>query len=141
MSSAKVFGLPLLMISQGPDPTRNEERGHARGVIAIGDVATGIIAVGGIARGLIAVGGVGFGLITVAGIGFGAIVIAGVAVAQSAFGGVAVGQYAKGGVAIGVYAIDSKRVDEKAATWFGHLRLHDIKTSEPSNTPGRNPRS
>lgn len=134
VSQATLFGLPLLAIAQGAEHSRNEERGHARGIIAIGDVATGVIAIGGIARGLIAVGGVGFGLFTVAGVGIGALVIAGVAVAQTALGGVAVGQYAKGGVAVGVRVISSKRVDQEAVDWFRRLKLHghEARPSTPT---------
>ncbi len=131
-SQAKLFGLPLLAIAQGPEHSRDEQRGHARGIIAIGDVATGFIAIGGIARGFIAVGGVGFGLFTVAGVGVGALVIAGVAVAQTAFGGVAVGQYAKGGVAVGVRVICSKRVDQEAVEWFSRLKLHSHEVASPA---------
>ena len=100
-------------------PARRESRGKARGILAIGDVATGVIAVGGIARGVIAIGGLGFGLVTVAGVGFGALVIAGVALGQTSFGGVAVGHYAKGGVAIGGHIVSKDRTDHSAAVWFG----------------------
>lgn len=123
---------PLLAVALGPDASRNETRGHAKGIIALGDVATGVIAIGGLAHGLIAVGGVAVGLITVAGVGLGAFVIGGVALAQTAFGGVAIGQYAKGGAAVGPHVVSSKRVDESAAEWFGRLGLHDQKTSQPS---------
>lgn len=119
------FGWPLVAVAQGPDLSHGETRGHARGIVAFGDVASGIIAIGGVARGLIAVGGVAVGLVTVAGVGFGALVIAGVALGQTAFGGVAIGQYAKGGVAIGMHVVSPKRVDDSAAEWFGRMRLHD----------------
>ena len=71
-SRLRLFGWPLVAIAQGVDFSRNEQRGHARGIIALGDIATGIIAIGGVARGLIAVGGVAVGLVTVAGVGLGA---------------------------------------------------------------------
>lgn len=41
-----------------------EPRGHARGIIAIGDFASDILAIGTVARGLVAIGGVAFGLIS-----------------------------------------------------------------------------
>ena len=56
-SAAAIGDLPLLSIAIGPDLAEGEIRGHARGVIAIGDFATGVIAVGGLARGAVAVGG------------------------------------------------------------------------------------
>lgn len=123
-STWRIFGCPLVSIAQGPDPAHQEIRGHAKGLIAIGDTATGVIAIGGLARGLIAIGGVAVGGITVAGVGLGAFVIAGVALAQTAFGGVAVGQYAKGGVAVGAHVISAKKIDEDAAIWFRRLGLH-----------------
>ena len=46
-------GMPLVDIALGPDPDRGESRGHARGVIAIGDTARGIVAVGGFAAGAV----------------------------------------------------------------------------------------
>ena len=133
-----VFGWPLLAIAQGPDPSKNEARGHARGIIALGDLATGVIAIGGLARGAIAIGGVAVGLLTVAGVGLGAFVIAGVAIAQTAFGGVAIGQYAKGGTAIGVEVVSSKRVDDGAAVWFSRLGLHNREVPQSTEPPTKN---
>ncbi len=46
-SSIKIFGLPLYDIAMGPDPERGTMRGHARGIIAIGDTARGVFAIGG----------------------------------------------------------------------------------------------
>lgn len=54
ISAKTLFGLPLVSIATGPDPSRSEPRGHARGFIAIGDIATGFFALGGVARGAIA---------------------------------------------------------------------------------------
>ena len=41
-SHATLFGQPILAISTGPAP--GEKKGHARGIIAIGDRATGLLA-------------------------------------------------------------------------------------------------
>lgn len=136
-SSWRVLGWPMLAIAQGPDPAHQETRGHAKGVIAIGDTATGILAVGGIARGIVAIGGIGVGLITVSGVGLGAFVIAGVAIAQTAFGGVAVGQYAKGGVAVGSHVVSAERVDDSAAVWFSRLGLHKLEAAPPTEPPAK----
>lgn len=124
-STLRLLGWPLVAVAQGPDFSRNETRGHACGIIAVGDIASGFIAIGGVAHGVIAVGGVGVGLVTVAGVGLGAFVIAGVALAQTAFGGVAIGQYAKGGAAIGTHVVSAERVDDSAAKWFSCLGLHN----------------
>ena len=39
-SEKKLFGLPLYDIAIGADPEKDEKRGRARGIIAIGDIAT-----------------------------------------------------------------------------------------------------
>src|SRR3974390_1757784 len=49
-SSTVLFGLPLWAVAFGPDPSRGEIRGHARGIFAFGDMATGFVAMGGPAR-------------------------------------------------------------------------------------------
>ena len=49
-STKYIWGLPLYDIALGPDPDQDQVRGHARGIIAIGDIATGVLAMGGVAR-------------------------------------------------------------------------------------------
>lgn len=138
-SRISLCGWPLLCIARGPDLARKESRGHAKGFIAIGDVATGFIAIGGLASGVIAVGGLAIGLLTVAGVGIGAFVIGGVALAHTAFGGVAVGQYAKGGAAIGTHVVCSKQVDDSAAIWFSRLGLHTRVATQGTKPPADAP--
>src|SRR5258705_9830164 len=53
-SPRKFFGLPLWAFAIGPDWERGEMRGHARGIFALGDIATGWFAFGGLARGFFA---------------------------------------------------------------------------------------
>ena len=48
-SATMLWGLPLYDIAMGPDPEKGELRGHARGIIAVGDFATGVLAIGGMA--------------------------------------------------------------------------------------------
>ena len=64
-SAQTLFGRPLVAVAFGPDLVKRERRGHARGIIAIGDVATGWVAVGAMARGFLAVGGLAFGGIAI----------------------------------------------------------------------------
>ena len=84
-SDYEYLGMPLWSIATGPDPAKGELRGHAKGVLAIGDIATGIVAIGGLARGVFALGGLAIGLVAV--------------------GGLAVGGLALGGLAIGAVAL------------------------------------
>jgi len=105
-STRRILGLPLYSVAIGPDPEKNEMRGHARGWIAMGDIATGVFAVGGLAQGVVAIGGLSWGLLTVGGCTVGlAAAMGGVALGGLAFGGVAIGVKAVGGLTIGLGAI------------------------------------
>jgi hypothetical protein len=102
-SQASLFGIPLIAIASGPDTTRGERFGHARGIIALGDVATGVVACGAVARGVVAVGGVSLGVISSSGgLAVGAVACGGLAFGGLAVGGLAVGVMAVGGLAIGI---------------------------------------
>ena len=114
-STKYILGLPLYDIALGPDPERGEVRGHARGFIAIGDIATGVFALGGIARGVVACGGLALGaislggfsiglLVAIGGLGLGALALGGFAVGLIALGGGVIGGVAVGGAAFGYYA-------------------------------------
>jgi hypothetical protein len=122
-------GLPLYAVATGPDPERGEIRGHAKGVIALGDMATGILAVGGLARGVFAFGGLALGFVTFGGVSLavllaiGGAAIGGVALGGASAGGVAigggaVGYYACGGAAIGHAVITPRRQDPEAVAFF-----------------------
>ena len=89
-SSIKFMGLPLYHIALGPDLAAGQMRGHARGIVAIGDIATGVLAIGGLAGGVVAIGGCAMGLIAVGG---------------------AVGYYACGGGAFGAHVLSGMRQD------------------------------
>jgi|APTNR8051073442_1049403.scaffolds.fasta_scaffold02614_2 hypothetical protein len=128
-SANTLWGLPLYDIAMGPDPDKGELRGHARGVIAIGDFAAGVIAIGGIARGVIAMGGLalgllfgmgglGVGLLAVGGLAVGGLAIGGGAIGVVAIGGGAFGYYAVGGGAFGAQVIDAMRQDPEAVRFF-----------------------
>ncbi len=104
-SPATFLEYPLISVAIGPDPAGSERRGHARGVIAIGDIATGVVALGGLARGGIALGGLAVGGIAFGGCAIGLLGFGGLALAYFAVGGLAIGYAAAGGLAIGVYAM------------------------------------
>lgn len=121
-SSATFLGIPLLAIARGPDFEKGEMYGHARGIIAIGDVATGVFAIGGLSRGIFALGGMALGCVTlggcsiglllsVGGFSLGGIALGGCAIGGFAAGGMAIGHYAVGGQAIGTHVISPLRQD------------------------------
>jgi hypothetical protein len=131
-STATLFGLPLWSIAMGPDAERGETRGHARGVLAVGDLATGLLAVGGWARGILAVGGLATGLfafggcavgvILAAGGGaFGGIALGGLAAGGVAVGGLTCGWYSVGGLALGPHAVGPVAQDPEAVEFFRRL--------------------
>jgi len=133
-SALGIGDIPLLAIATGPDPDKGEFRGHARGIIALGDMATGVVAVGGLARGFLALGGLALGLITFGGASIGVLLaVGGLAVGTAAFGGGAIGgaaigggaygYYACGGAAFGTHVIRPGRTDPEAALFFRQYGL------------------
>lgn len=133
-STLAIGDLPLLAIATGPDPDKGEFRGHARGVVAIGDMATGFLALGGLARGVFALGGLSIGLVSLGGFAVGLVAAAGgFAIGSLAFGGAAVGgvavgggamgHYACGGGAVGTYVVRPGRTDPEAAAFFREYGL------------------
>jgi hypothetical protein len=128
-SSLEFAGLPLYDVALGPDPEKGEFRGHAKGVLAIGDMASGVIAVGGLARGIVALGGLAVGLLSLGGLSiglllalgggaFGGVAIGGGAVGGVAVGGGAAGYYACGGAAYGHAVVGALRRDAEAVEFF-----------------------
>lgn len=103
-SDYEYLGLPLWCVAVGPDPERGELRGHAKGILAVGDVATGLVAIGGLARGGIAIGGLAWGVVALGGLALGGLACGGLAIGLLAIGGGAAGWIAVGGAAAGVYA-------------------------------------
>ena len=132
-SPATVLGMPLVCIATGPDLKNGEMRGHARGILAIGDIATGCLAIGGFARGIIAIGGLAMGVVTlggsslglllaVGGFSVGGIAFGGCAIGLLAFGGCAIGFISFGGAAFGPHAVSAQGQDPAVIqflqTWF-----------------------
>jgi len=129
--------MPLYEISLGSDPARRQLRGHARGIIAIGDVASGVLAIGGYARGVVAIGGLATGLVSVGGLSvgllgafgglaIGALALGGAAVGGVAAGGSAVGYYACGAATAGVYAVSTTGTAPEAIAIFRQLGFSRI---------------
>jgi hypothetical protein len=128
-SSIAIGDIPLVSIALGPDLARGEWRGHAKGIVAIGDIATGVFALGGLATGGICIGGLTLGLASLGGLALGVLVavgglavgttaVGGAAVGRVAVGGGAVGEYACGGGALGTHVIDATRRDPEAEAFF-----------------------
>ena len=98
-SRAQIDGTPVIHINIGRGLKK------AKGVIAIGNVATGVVAIGGAAFGVVAVGGMGVGIVTLGGFALGVLALGGLSLGYIALGGVALGYMAIGGVAFGQNAL------------------------------------
>jgi hypothetical protein len=136
-ASWSIGDIPFYDVAVGPDLERGELRGHAKGIIAVGDLATGVLAVGGLARGVIALGGLAVGLVSLGGLSLGLLVaIGGLAIGTAALGGGAVGgvalgggaagYYACGGGALGKYVVDAMHRDTEAAAFFERLGISSL---------------
>jgi len=137
--------IPFYDIALGADPERGELRGHAKGVIAIGDLATGFLALGGLARGVVSIGGLAAGLVSfgglsigllsaIGGLAIGGIALGGGAVGGAAVGGGAAGYYACGGGAVGAHVVDTMHRDPAALAFFREHGLEGVCAP-----PGRRP--
>jgi hypothetical protein len=145
-SEREFLGMPIVAIAVGPDLERREVRGHAKGVIAIGDIATGVVALGGWARGLFAIGGLATGVFSLGGLSvgvlaaFGGLALSalvasgGGAIGTVAFGGGALGHYAVGGAPYGTYVVGPQRVDPEALELFERLGI-DVRVPRPPVRP------
>lgn len=131
-SSHVVCGLPLWAIAVGPDWERGEMRGHARGIFAVGDIATGCFAFGGFARGIFAFGGLALGLfafggaalgvlVAIGGAAIGTVALGGGAIGAIAIGGGACGYYALGGGAAGAHTVSALHQDPEAVAFFQYF--------------------
>jgi hypothetical protein len=145
-SAAAIGDVPLVSVALGPDLEKGEWRGHARGVIAIGDIATGVVAIGGLATGGICIGGVALGLasfgglalgilLAVGGLAVGGTAVGGAAVGRIAVGGGAAGQYACGGGALGTHVVSPARRDPEAEAFFRERGLGWLCPPAPRPRP------
>jgi hypothetical protein len=105
-SKAEIFGLPLVHIAQGYDPTTGRPR-VARGIIAIGSIAIGLFALGGFAMGGFALGGLALGVFALGGVAIGILALGGMSLALVfAVGGIAISTFvAVGGLALAPYSL------------------------------------
>lgn len=99
---------------------------RAKGVIAIGNIATGIISLGGLSFGVISLGGLAVGLLSLGGLALGLLIaFGGVALAPIAIGGMAVGLISYGGFAIGLDATGGYIISRSLKFTF-KSNLYDI---------------
>ena len=98
-SKRTLFGLPLVHIHLGWGLCR------AKGILAIGNLATGLFTLGALSAGLFSLGGLSLGLLALGGLALGGVALGGVAIGLLAIGGLAMGVVSLGGLSIGIYAV------------------------------------
>ncbi|MCH5180790.1 MAG: helix-turn-helix transcriptional regulator [Erysipelotrichales bacterium] len=99
-SKKTIKGIPLVHINIGFGFRK------AKGIIAIGNIATGVIAIGGLSFGVISLGGLALGLLALGGVALALLMaLGGFSIGLIAMGGIAFGIFSVGGVAIGMYSI------------------------------------
>lgn len=98
-SERTLWGLPLVHIHLC-------ERGFARakGILAIGNVATGLVSIGVFAVGCFSIGCFALGIFALACLAAGLLAVGGFAAGLAAIGGIVLGWLALGGIALGAYA-------------------------------------
>lgn len=117
-SQARLFGLPLVHIASGINPSTGRPR-IAKGIIAIGNVAVGGFAIGGLSFGVVSIGGLALGLAALGGLAIGLfLALGGMAIGLVAIGGGAIGYYALGGGAWGVHPLGENIQDPQAVEFF-----------------------
>lgn len=95
-----VFGMPLVHINIGFG------RKKAKGIIAIGNIASGLVSIGFVSFGLISMGLVSIGLLSFGIIAIGALLAAGaISVGTISFGAIALGIFATGAISAGMFSI------------------------------------
>lgn len=114
-SKRTLFGLPLVHINLSYGRFSGLRR--AKGIIAIGNIATGILAFGGISAGIFSLGGISCGLFSLGGLSLAVLLsLGGLSIGGIAFGGLALGIFACGSCAIGVYSIGGAAIAAQIAS-------------------------
>ena len=128
-SRARLFGLPLLHVATGIDPETGRARvangviaigwGKARGIVALGSMATGVFAFGGLAIGVFAFGGCALGFISFGGLAVALVLALGAGtIAPVAIGDGAIGYLAYAVGAVGVHVSDVFKHDAVTERFF-----------------------
>ena len=118
VSKKKVFGVPLVHVHFGLGLYR------AKGIIAIGNIATGIVSIGFISIGLISLGLLALGLFSWACLSLGLLgALGAISIGAFAFGGVAIGLISFGGLSIGLYSFGGCAIAKNIA-YGGYANAH-----------------
>ncbi|MDE7213003.1 MAG: hypothetical protein K2N42_00310, partial [Anaeroplasmataceae bacterium] len=118
VSKKKVFGVPLVHIHIGLGVYR------AKGIIAIGNIATGVVSIGILSLGVFSLGLLALGLFSWACLSLGLLGSLGaISIGTFAFGGVAIGFFTFGGLSIGLYSFGGCAIAKNIA-YGGYANAH-----------------
>lgn len=104
-SKTTVFGVPLVHVKLG----------RAKGIFAVGIMATGLVSLGALSIGLLSLGLLSLGLIALGTFSLGGLSFGAISAGIMAFGGVALGVFTVGGVSIGMYSMGGCAIASKIA--------------------------
>jgi len=108
-SEKTLFGLPLVHINIGFGARK------AKGVVAIGNIATGFVSIGLLSTGLFSTGLLSLGLLSFGLLSIGILATGAVSLGVLSIGGVAFGMFTIGGVAIGAYSTGGLAIASRIA--------------------------
>lgn len=109
-SKRTLWGMPLVHINLCANGLC-----WARGVVAVGNIATGLVSLGALSAGLFSFGAISLGLLSLGALVFGLVSAGAVAVGLVACGGMALGLVSIGGSVVGQYAIGGLATGKKLA--------------------------
>jgi hypothetical protein len=117
-------GLPLVHINIGFGVKR------AKGILAIGNIATGVLSIGLLARGIFALGLLSLGLIGIGTLSVALLFsIGAISIGTFSLGAISIGVFTLGAVSIGVYSVGAVAVASRVAIGdhaYGHIAVGRI---------------
>jgi len=122
-SKRTLFGLPLVHINVGRGAKK------AKGIIAIGNIATGAISIGLIAKGGLSLGLLSIGLIGIGVLSLGLLAIGSISIGAIAIGAIAIGLLTLGALSIGMYSVGALSVATRVAIGdhaYGHIAIGQV---------------
>lgn len=130
-SKRTLFGIPLIHVNIGSG--RNY---RAKGIVAVGNIASGVVSLGALSAGLVSFGALSLGLVSLGGLAAGLFfALGGIAAGILAVGGIAFGIFAVGGLALGMFSLGGCAVAARLAAGEyarGHIavgnRVSGIRT-------------
>lgn len=123
-SRRTLLGLPLVHIN-----LRDRGLSRAKGIFAVGNVATGVISIGAFSFGGVALGAVNLGVISVGALAVGGLACGAMSLGVLALGGIAKGVFAVGSIASAPLAIGDQAEGAVTLLTDGSVSLDSIRAA------------